>query len=410
VLAAGSNERQRGEPRNTFAMGTASLFNDVGSEMVYPLLPAFVATVLGAPPVFLGLIEGLAETTASLARLASGVASDKLRRRKPLASAGYLLANALRPVLGLATAWPHVLALRFGDRLGKGVRSAPRDALLADSVPSERRGVAFGWLRALDHAGAVLGPLVALGLLHAGLSLREVFLLSLVPGVLAVVAFGAFVREVRSASAGAGGSGRVRRAGLRRLPRPFLAYCGIVFLFTLGNSSDAFLLLRAQDQGVALLQIPLLWAVFGASKSLASVPGGWLSDRLGRRGMIIAGYAVYAGVYLGFATGPGGAAVWILFVVYGLHFGLVEGVEKAYVADFVPEQLRGSAYGLFNLAIGLGALPASVLFGVIWQTLGAPSAFGFGAGLAAAAAVLLGLLPAERRDQRRQPPLPRRPW
>jgi len=169
-----------------------------------------------------------------------------------------------------------------------------------------------------------------------------------------------------------------------------------VFVFTLGNSSDAFLLLRAQDQGVALLQIPLLWAVFGASKSLASVPGGWLSDRLGRRGMIIAGYAVYAGVYLGFAAGPGGAAVWILFVTYGLHFGLVEGVEKAYVADFVPEELRGSAYGLFNLAIGLGALPASVLFGVIWQTLGAPAAFGLGAGLAAAAGALLALLPAGR--------------
>jgi MFS family permease len=394
-------------------MGTASLFNDVGSEMVYPLLPAFVATVLGAPPVFLGLIEGLAETTASLARLASAVASDRLRRRKPLASAGNLLANALRPALGLATAWPHVLVLRFGDRLGKGVRSAPRDALLADSVPAERRGVAFGWLRALDHAGAVLGPLLALGLLHAGLSLRDVFFLSLVPGLLAVAAFGAFVREARSASAGAGDSGRAHRAGLRQLPRPFVAYCGIVFLFTLGNSSDAFLLLRAQEQGVALLQIPLLWAVFGASKSLASVPGGWLSDRLGRRGMIIAGYAVYAGVYLGFAAGPGGAAVWILFVVYGLHFGLVEGVEKAYVADFIPEELRGSAYGLFNLAIGLGALPASVLFGVIWQTLGAPAAFGLGAGLAAAAAALLALLPAGSvggRDQRRHPPRPRRPW
>jgi MFS family permease len=378
-------------------MGTASLCNDVGSEMVYPLLPAFVATVLGAPPVFLGLIEGLAETTASLARLASGVASDRLRRRKPLASAGYLLANALRPALGLATAWPHVLALRFGDRLGKGVRSAPRDALLADSVSAERRGVAFGWLRALDHAGAVIGPLVALGLLHAGLSLRDVFFLSLVPGLLAVVAFWAFVRETRAASNPAGSSGRARRAGLRRLPRPFLAYCGIVFLFTLGNSSDAFLLLRAQEQGVALLQIPLLWAVFGASKSLASVPGGWLSDCLGRRGMIIGGYAVYAGVYLGFAAGPGGAAVWILFVVYGLHFGLVEGVEKAYVADFVPEELRGSAYGLFNLAIGFGALPASVLFGVIWQTLGAPAAFGLGAGLAAAAGALLALLPTGRR-------------
>ncbi len=379
-------------------MGTASLCNDVGSEMVYPLLPAFVATVLGAPPVLLGLIEGLAESTASLARLASGVASDRLRRRKPLASAGYLLANVLRPALGLATAWPHVLALRFGDRLGKGVRSAPRDALLADSVPAERRGVAFGWLRALDHAGAVLGPLVALGLLHAGFSLRDVFFLSLVPGLLAVVAFWAFVRETRSTSDWAGSSGRARRAGLRQLPRPFLVYCGIVFLFTLGNSSDAFLLLRAQDQGVALLQIPLLWAVFGASKSLASVPGGWLSDRLGRRGMIIAGYAVYAGVYLGFAAGPGGAAVWILFVTYGLHFGLVEGVEKAYVADFVPEELRGSAYGLFNLAIGLGALPASVLFGVIWQTLGAPAAFGLGAGLAAAAGALLALLPAGRGD------------
>jgi MFS family permease len=398
VLAARASVRRRDERRNTFAMGTASLFNDVGSEMVYPLLPAFVATVLGAPPIFLGLIEGLAESTASLARLASGVASDRLRRRKPLASAGYLLASALRPALALASAWPHVLALRFGDRLGKGVRSAPRDALLADSVPAERRGVAFGWLRALDHAGAVLGPLVALGLLQAGVSLRGVFFLSLVPGLLAVMAFTVFVREVRSVSEGTGSSESAPRVSLRQLPRAFLAYCGIVFLFTLGNSSDAFLLLRAQEQGVALLQIPLLWAVFGVSKSLASVPGGWLSDRLGRRGMIIAGYAVYAGVYLGFAAGPGGAAVWVLFVVYGLHFGLVEGVEKAYVADFVPEALRGSAYGLFNLAIGLGALPASLLFGVLWQTLGAPVAFGFGAGLAAGAAALLGLLPAGRRS------------
>ena len=378
----------RGIHGNVLVLGVVSLLTDVSSEMIYPLLPLFLTGVLGAGPAFLGVIEGVAESTSALLKLVSGVAADRLPRRKPLVLAGYGLSALARPLVALAASPAFVLGVRFCDRIGKGVRTSPRDALIADSVEPSLRGRAYGFHRSMDHAGALLGPLLAAVLLGwFSFDLRTVFWCAAVPGLLALLFLACGVRELPRDPSPASPAGKAS------LPRgPLRAYLLILLLFTLGNSADAFLLLRAGDLGVAPARLPLLWAFFHLVKMLSVFPLGALSDRIGRRGVIVAGWVIYAVAYLGFAMATSELHIWLLFAGYGLFYGLTEGAEKALVADLVPATERGAAFGWFNAAIGLGALPASLLFGALWQWYGALAAFGCGAGLAAMAAFLLLVL------------------
>jgi len=374
-------------PRTVFALAAVSLLTDASSEMIYPLLPLFLSSVLGASATTLGAIEGAAESVAALLKLGSGVWSDRLTRRKPLVVFGYALASAVRPLIGLAQSAWQVGALRVTDRIGKGIRTSPRDALIADAVQPSQRGAAFGLHRAGDHLGGVVGPVLAFALLQLfGFSLRSVFLLAAIPAALSLLVLIAGVREEARRSTQDGG---VRVGEPAALGSEFWKYLSVLFLFALGNASDAFLLLRASALGVAAAHVPLLWAAHHVVKAMANVPGGALSDRIGRRPLIVAGWAVYAVVYLAFARASTAWHVWALFLGYGLYFGLTEGVEKAFVADLVPERLRGSAYGWFNFTLGLAAFPASLIFGVLWDKRGPTTAFGVAAVLAAAASVLL---------------------
>jgi MFS family permease len=379
---------------NVLWLGMVSLLNDSASEMIYPLLPLFLTASLGAGPTFLGLVEGIAESASSLLKLVSGWVSDRVGRRKPLVAAGYGVAALIRPLTGLATAPWHVLAIRFTDRLGKGVRSAPRDALLADSVPAGMRGRAFGVHRAADNAGAVIGPLLAAGLLlvfHE--RLRPVFLLAAVPGVLTVLVLLARVREIRTDDVAPEMVGTDTGKEPEPMPRgPFLRYLAVLAVFTLGNATDAFLLLRASSLGVAAAAVPLLWGVHNVSKMVWNVPGGAIADRFGPRRAIIAGWAVYALAYAGFAFASREWQVWALFAVYGLFYGLTEGPEKALVTALTPGRRRGSAFGAYHGAIGMIALPASVLFGALWAAFGPTAAFLTGGSLALAASLLLATL------------------
>lgn len=378
--------------RNVLALSAVSLLTDVASEMTYPLLPVFLATVLGASASAVGAIEGAAESTAALLKLFSGWLSDRVPRRKPLVLAGYAIASAIRPLIGLAQGVSQVFAIRVTDRIGKGIRSSPRDAMIADSVDPAIRGRAFGFHRAADHAGAVIGPLLAFAILRwSRLDLRTVFLLTAIPGALAVAALVFGVREVPRVEAE---PAREKAAIDLKTPlgRRFWAFLGVLLLFTLGNSSDAFLLLRAGQLGVVPALVPILWAMLHIVKSASSVPGGALSDRLGRKPLMVAGWLLYAAVYFAFGRATAPWQAWGLFAVYGLYFGLTEGVEKALVADFVPADRRGAAFGWYNLAIGIAALPASLLFGALWDRWGSATAFDFGALLALAAAAGIALV------------------
>jgi MFS family permease len=380
---------------NVLWMSIVSFLNDAASEMIYPLLPIFLTAVLGAGAGFLGVIEGVAEASSSLLKLASGVFADRSGRRKGLVAWGYGVAALARPLIAVATAPWQVLAIRFSERVGKGLRSAPRDAMLTESVPEEVRGAAFGIHRAADHAGAVAGPLLAsaLLLLLPG-RMREVFAFALVPGLITVAVVVLKVRDPRGTAAPAPAA-REKRAALppfSALGPVFPRYLGVLVLFALGNSSDAFLLLRARDLGVAVALIPLLWAALHLSKVTWSVIGGRMSDTVGPRRTIVAGWLVYAAVYGGFAAASAEWHVWALFLVYGLFFGLTEASEKSLVAAFAPAELRGSAFGWYHAVIGVSALLSSILFGILWESFGAATAFLAGAGLALAAAVLLPIV------------------
>jgi len=393
---------RKGLTRNVIILGFVSLLNDGASEMIYPLLPVFLTAVLGAGPVALGIIEGIAESTASLLKLTSGYLSDRVRRRKGWIVAGYSISNVIRPLIAIATSWPQVLALRFSDRVGKGLRTSPRDAIIADSTPPEFRGMAYGFHRAMDHGGAIIGPLLATGLLLVlhdtpQENLKTVFLLSFIPGLLAVCLLFVGLREKPvDGPRPALSSGFNFRAAWAGMPAGFRKYLAIILAFTLGNSTDAFLLLRAQQLGVSIALLPAIWVALHVVKMGFSVPGGILSDRIGRKKVIVTGWIVYALVYGGFAFASSQWHVWALFMVYGVYFGLTEGVEKALVADFAPVHLRGSAFGLYHLIVGLGALPASLLFGLVWQKFGAAAAFGMGASLAMLASVMLSMLAVKR--------------
>ena len=387
--------RYRSLPRNVVAIGLVSLLNDASSEIIYPLLPVFLTTTLGASARAIGVIEGLAESISSLLKLFAGYFSDRLGKRKALVVAGYSLASVARPLLAFAQSWTQVLAIRLTDRVGKGVRTAPRDAMIADTVDVSQRGLAFGFHRAMDHAGAVIGPLVGYllvvlfvanyGFPTAG-EFTRIFLVASVPALIAVLVAIFFMRESPvQVKQGA----EIPKLTLRGFDSNFKRFLLVLALFTLSNSSDRFLILRATHAGVSTAMVPLLWAAHHGTKVLSSLYGGDLSDRLGRKRLIVSGWALYAAVYAGFAFATHEASLWILFLIYGLYFGVAEGAEKALVADLVRPEQRGTAYGLYNLAFGITVFPASLLMGIIWDWKGPTTAFLLSATMGATAAALL---------------------
>jgi MFS family permease len=376
-----------------------SFLTDVSSEMLINLIPFFLANVLGVRTAVIGLIEGIAETTASLVKIASGALSDRLGKRKWLTVTGYALSTIAKPFLYFANAWGWVLGVRFVDRVGKGIRTAPRDALIADSIRPEQRGLAFGLHRAGDTAGAFLGLGIAALILwltqsQTALLTRDTFqtivLVSIIPAVLAVIVLALGAVEVE----GAGHGSEKMSLSLKDMDARFKSFLFVLVLFTLGNSSDAFILLRGQERGLNILQVMGMALTFNALYTIFAGPLGAWSDKIGRRRLIMGGWLVYGLVYLGLAFAQAGWQVWALFGIYGLYYAATEGVAKALVADLVPETLRGTAYGLFNAAIGITTLPASFIAGLLWQGVGDWSGFGasapffFGAGMALLAGIL----------------------
>jgi len=369
-------------PAAVILLGFTSLFTDVGTEMIFPLLPVFLTETLGAGPAYLGLVEGAADTVSSLLKLGSGIVADRTTRRKPLVLFGYALASAARPFVALATRPWHVLAVRVTDRVGKGVRSSPRDALIADSA-GDRAGRAFGFHQAMDNAGAVVGPLLATGLIAMSLSIRSVFWIAVIPGAIAT-GLVLLVRERPRAPVVPTGA---PTAGV--LTPQLTLYLIILALFSLGNSSDAFLLLRARSLGLSTAAIPVLWAVLNLSKVVWTYLGGDLADRVPRARLIAGGWLAYALVYLGLGRATTAWQVWALFVAYGVHYGLTEPVEKALVRDLAPPEQRGRAYGAYNFVVGTTALPAGLITGALWRAFGPTIALEVGATLACVAGILL---------------------
>lgn len=398
---AGLFRNLRTLPRNIWAASATSFLMDIASEMVVHLLPLFLANVVGVGTAVIGVIEGVAESTASVLKVFSGWFSDRLGRRKGLAVGGYALSAAAKPLLLVASSWGAVAGARWVDRVGKGIRTAPRDALVADAVDEGRRGLAFGLHRAADTAGAllgVLGALVAVGLTQGGSgeltagTFRVVVLVSVVPAALAVLVLALGAREVRP---------KVRQARpavrFRSLGRPFLVFLGIVALFELGNSADAFLVLRAQTLGASVVGILGMLAAFNLVYTLVSTPAGSLSDRVGRRRLIVGGWLLYAGIYLGLGLAGKAWNMWVLYLAYGAYYGVAYGTARALVADLVPPELRGTAYGSYSLVVGALDLPASAVAGVLWQGFGPRAPFFFGAALALVAAGALALWAPRRR-------------
>lgn len=389
----------RGLPRNVWAVSLTSFFMDISSEMVINVLPLFLAEVLGIKTNIIGIIEGGAEAIASILKLFSGWLSDKLRARKSLAVLGYGLSALAKPFFYVAHTWGVVAGARWADRVGKGVRTAPRDALVADSIVPEKRGLAFGFHRAADTAGAMLGLVIALGVVWAMQSaagdlkentFRILVLVSVIPAVLAVLSLAFGAQEVAVTKQRA-----APRFAFRALGKPFMIFIIIVGVFTLGNSADAFLVLRAKDRGLNILGILGMLITFNLIYALLSTPAGSLSDRIGRRRLIVGGWLVYALIYLGFGLAQTGWQIWALYALYGVYYGMAYGTATAMVADLVPENVRGTAYGTYNAVIGILAFPSSVIAGVLWQGafgwkgLGAPAPFIFGGVLALIAALWL---------------------
>ncbi len=400
--AAGSS-RFRQLPRTVWVLALVSFLTDISTEMIVHLIPLFLANVLGVRTVTIGLIEGVAETTSGLVKVSSGQLSDWLGRRKWLTVAGYSLSTVAKPFLVLANSWAWVLGVRFFERMGKGIRTAPRDALVADSITPEKRGLAFGLHRAGDTAGAAVGLAIALlviwRLQGSELTLERatfntLIWLSVIPAALSVLALVGGVHESKLKPKKAGDRGE-------RLPLPasFKRYLVVVVLFTLGNSSDAFLILRAQERGISLLGVMAMLVMFNLVYATLSGPAGSLSDRVGRKRILISGWLLFAVIYLGLALAQTGWQIVALMLLYGVYYGISEGSAKSFVADLVPSELRGSAYGWYNGLVGLAALPASVIAGLLWQGtggwggFGVPAPFLYGSVMALVGVVLLLRLP-----------------
>ena len=375
-------------PKPVRLLGWVSLLTDAATEAVYPLLPVFITQVLGGPPIALGIVEGAADATSSALKIVSGRWSDRLGARKPIVLLGYSLSSLVRPFIAITSSWGHVFAIRVIDRVGKGLRGAPRDAMLAALAPPGQRGRVFGYHWAMDHAGAAIGPLLATVFLYfAPDNYRLLFALTIIPGTLAVLTLTRVPEQKSNRTTPLEPLERVEL--LEPLPAPLKKYLWILIVFTLGNSSDAFLLLQLSHAGVPLMGLTLLWSAQHAIKALITMGGGMLSDRFGRRALIISGWIIYAIVYAGFAFSQSVYSLVGWFLFYSAYAAAVEGSEKALVADLTPEPLRATAYGWHAAVQGFGALAAGIFFGLLWQTFGAPAAFIAGATLSLVAALLL---------------------
>jgi MFS family permease len=398
----------RSLPRNIWAVSLTSFFMDISSEMVINILPLFLSNVLGIKANLIGIIEGVAEATASILKVFSGWLSDRLGQRKWLAVLGYSLSALSKPFFYFANSWGAVAGVRWADRVGKGIRTAPRDALVADSIEERHRGLAFGFHRAADTAGAMLGLLIALIVVWLAQrtssdltrqTFQTVVLISLIPAALAVISLAIGARDVKARTKQA-----APRITFKGLGRPFVIFMLIVGVFDLGNSSDAFLVLRAQERGLNVLGVLGMLATFNLVYALISTPAGSLSDRIGRRTLIIGGWIIYAAIYLGFALAGKGWHIWALYAIYGVYYGLAYGTAKSMVADIVPAELRGTAYGTYNAVLGIIDFPASLIAGVLWDGVAGWSGFGpsapffFGATTALIAAVAMwAWKPAEKQ-------------
>jgi MFS family permease len=375
--------------RNVFFAGLVSFFMDLSSEMIYPLVPLFLANTLGVNKAVIGLIEGIAESTASLLKVFSGWFSDRIGNRKWLMAAGYGISTCSRPIIALAAGWHQVMGSRFMDRLGKGVRTAPRDAIIAEATGHRRLGRAFGFHRAMDTMGAVIGPAVAFTLL--GLfsnDYRTIFWLSVLPGLIAVLLIIFCIAEKKKT---ASSSSERPKLTVKHFDWRFKFFVVITALFALGNSSDAFLILRAEQLGVATGVIPLVYLLFNLVYSLSAVPAGMAADRFGRKRVILLGFVLFAILYHGFATASSARAVWILFGLYGLFMGLTEGTQKAFLATIIPQQFKATAFGVYTTAVGFAMFPASLIGGWLWDHVAPAATFYFGAGMAGISALLFSI-------------------
>lgn len=372
--------------RNVFVLGWVSFLTDVSSEMILPILPLFLANVLKAGMASIGLIEGVAESTASLLKVASGWYSDRIKRRKPLVVSGYLLSNLVKPCLALITTWGQALGIRFADRVGKGVRTSPRDALIAESSEQRTRGRSFGFHRMMDTAGAVVGTSIAyLVLSRMAGAYRSVFALSAIPGVLAILVVALFVREKAKVVLGTGG----RSPKPYKLPPELRLFLFIITFFTFANLSYAFYILRASELGIAAKMIPIIYLVYNIIYSLVAMPVGILSDRFGRATLLLFGFGLMALLLFSFGQAKTAYQAWLLFILYGGVIAIIETVPRALVSDIVPSEVRGTALGLYHTYVGVAALPAGLLFGFLWQRFSSQTAFNFAATVAAISWLLL---------------------
>ncbi|MCX5869533.1 MAG: MFS transporter [Deltaproteobacteria bacterium] len=376
--------------RNVFFTGLVSFFMDVSSEMIYPLVPLFLANVLGINMAMIGLIEGIAESTASLLKVFSGWFSDRTRQRKSLMLAGYAISTLSRPIMAMAGAWQQVLASRFTDRLGKGIRTAPRDAIIAEATQSTHLGRAFSFHRAMDTLGAVVGPATTFFLLgFLNNDYRKIFWLSMVPGVIAVILIILFIQEKIKQQ-----KPEVERPklSLNHFDWKVKFFIVIATLFALGNSSDAFLILRAEQIGIPVLTIPVVYLVFNLVYSLSAIPAGMAADRFGKKRIILLGFVLFAGLYYGFAVAKNASTIWVLFGLYGLFMGFTEGIQKAFLAAIIPPDFKATAFGVYAAAVGLAMLPASLIAGWLWDHVSPAATFYFGAATATLAAILFTVL------------------
>lgn len=377
-----------GLPQNVFILGLVSLFMDISSEMIYPLIPIFLSDVLHASKASIGLIEGIAESTASILKAFSGWLSDKLGKRKAVIFWGYGISVFSRPILATATSWINVLIYRFTDRVGKGVRTAPRDAIIADSIEKESLGKAFGFHRSMDTIGAIIGPSVAfflLALLSGNLKL--VFWISIIPGLIALALIAIFVIESKRIS-----GSKTQKISMKGLDRNFKAFLFIAALFALAKTSDAFLVLRAQEIGVGVSAIPLLYLTFNIASAVFSTPVGIFADKIGKRKIILFSYFLFSLIFIGFALATSNLQVWLLFIAYGFFVAINEGVQRAYVATVIKPEIKATGYGVYHMVIGLFTLPSGIIGGLLWQHIGSYALFYYGAALSIISAILFVLL------------------
>ncbi len=381
-----NNKIYFGFGKNVFVAGLVSFFMDVSSEMIYPLVPLFLANVLGVNKSVIGLIEGIAESTASLLKVFSGWFSDRIGNRKWLMAAGYGISTLSRPIVALASGWQHVMGSRFIDRFGKGIRTAPRDAIIAESSEKSYLGRAFGFHRSMDTLGAVVGP--ALAFFFLGIfsnNYRWVFWLSMIPGAIAVLVIIFFITEKKKISIP---HSERPKLTLKHFDWKFKFFVAIATLFAIGNSSDVFLILRAQQIGIPNLMIPVVYLVFNLVYSLSAIPAGIAADRFGSKRVILLGFILFAILYYGFAIAKDSTAIWVLFGFYGLFMGLTEGIQKAFLATIIPPDFKATAFGVYNTAVGIAMFPASLIGGWLWDHISPSATFYFGAITASLSAIL----------------------